>query len=231
MTLQRRRLTPPTETSASDILDKAEASRKARERPRSHEGCFQKGNQAHINRKARGANRHTQIMREAVIIAMQDCAKNLMTRRGLPYSGVVGYLTWAAEQEPAAFLAFIAKAVLPVQIKHDLQLDQVIEVRFRRIEEVKAEFTRRGLPFPTATFALEHHADISDAVASPAPPKPAQPEAASISNSNTALEIQTRAIAPEVLPPSPPRIPAHLQRYARPPILHRERIEEAADAS
>jgi hypothetical protein len=211
----RRRLPPPTAMSASDILELAASKPKP---PRRNTGDFKKGNKAWIGRRMRGANRHTQIMREAVIIAMQDCAKGLMHKRGLPYSGVVGYLTWAAEKEPAAFLAFIAKAVLPVQIKHDLTMDSVIEVRFKHVEDIKAEFTRRGLPLPSeSVFQLAHHADIGDAAES-SPMQPAAPAAP--------LPTTPSPAAPaEVLPPAKPRLPAHLQRFSVTPALYREDLQ------
>jgi hypothetical protein len=222
---ERRRLTkPPAPLSASDILDLAVQANK--DKPRViNPGDFKPGNKAHVGRKLRGPNRNTAIMREAVILAMRDAAKGLMTKRGLPYSGVVDYLSWCATKEPAAFLSFVAKAVLPVQIKHDMTMDQVVEVRFKHIEDVKAEFARRGLPLPQSTFLLEHHASIEDAVASlpadhAAPATVAQPAAPPVR--------QAAPAQAEVLPPAKSRsIPAHLERYARPPTLYRELIEEA----
>jgi hypothetical protein len=236
MTLQRRRLTTPAIPPASDILAKAEAKSKAR--PRTKQGCyagskFVKGNTLSVGRKLRGVNKHTRILREACILAMEAEARGISRRDRLQYCGVTTYLQWAARREPAAFLSFCARAILPIQVKQDLGMEQVIEVRFRRIEEVKLEFEKRGLPLPAATvFALEHHADIDDAVASPSPsperttPTPATPPA------THAPALAPAQPEPEVLPPAKPRIPAHLQRYARPPILYRELIEqEAADAS
>src|SRR5262245_38653758 len=166
MTQRRRITTQPAVLSASQLLDLASQTKPRAPNP----GDFKPGNKMHVGRKMRGPNKNTAIMREAVILAMQDCAKGLLHKRGLPYSGVVGYLTWAARQEPAAFLSFVAKAVLPVQIKHDLGIDQVVEVRFRRLEEVRMEFHKRGLPLPTlTTFQLEHHAHVDDA--EPEPPR------------------------------------------------------------
>jgi hypothetical protein len=108
-------------------------------------------------------NKTTRIMREAVILAMEAAAEHLNTREELGESGVVGYLSKQAIDEPVAFLSFAGKAVLPLQIKHDLGMDNVIEVRFRKIEEVKLEFKKRGLPLPHSTFQLEHYDDVSEA--------------------------------------------------------------------
>ena len=95
-------------------------------------------------------------MREAVILAMEAAAEGLHTRQQLKESGVVGYLTHQAIENPSAFLAFAAKAVLPMQVKHDVNMTDVIEVRFRHVEEVRAEFVRRGVPMPRGIFQLEH---------------------------------------------------------------------------
>jgi hypothetical protein len=86
MTLQRRRITSPAALSASQILDRAVQAHK--DKPRVNPGDFRSGNRAHIGRKLRGPNKNTAIMREAVILAMQDAAKGLMTKRGLPYSPI-----------------------------------------------------------------------------------------------------------------------------------------------
>jgi hypothetical protein len=122
------------------------------------------GVSANPNGRAKGTpNKSTRIMREAVILAMEAASLQLKTRELLSESGVVGYLTHQAINEPVAFLAFASKAVLPLQIKHDLGMDNVIEVRFRKIEEVRMEFKRRGLPIPTGAFQLEHYDDVAEA--------------------------------------------------------------------
>jgi hypothetical protein len=122
------------------------------------------GVSANPNGRAVGTpNKSTRIMREAVILAMEAASLKLKTREELAQSGVVGYLTHQAINEPVAFLSFAGKAVLPLQIKHDLGIDNVIEVRFRKIEEVRMEFKRRGLPIPHGAFQLEHHDDVSEA--------------------------------------------------------------------
>jgi hypothetical protein len=66
---------------------------------------------------------------------------------------------------------------------------------------------------PTSTFALEYHADADDAVTSPSP-SPEQNIQAPAPPQSTRAPAQAE---PEVLPPEPPRVPAHLQRYSRPP--------------
>jgi hypothetical protein len=212
---ERRRLPPPAAVSAMDILDKAVASNQAK--PRTNAGSFTT-NHVHINRKARGPNKNTMILREACILAMKDAAKGLLTKRGLPYSGVVGYLTWAATKEPAAFLSFVGKAVLPVQIKHDLNAHQSVDITLHTIEEVRAELVKRGLPVPLASvFALEHHKDIDDA--EPEPPRTKSVPSAPVQVRSAPVQA---APVQEVLSPANPRIRPDLERYSRVPALYRE---------
>jgi hypothetical protein len=215
----RHRLTPPPAIPpASDILDKAEASHKSK--PRTHQGCFAKGNTLHINRRLRGPNKFTRVLREAALLAMEAVALKITRRDRLKYHGVTSYLEWVAEKEPSAFLSFVARAVVPVQVKHDLSVTDVIEVRFRKIEEVKLEFEKRGLPLPKSTFELEHHASIEDAAASPKPDAPAPAPAA-----DRTPQVSQPTVPVQVLPPTKPRLPAHLERFSVTPGLYREDLQ------
>jgi hypothetical protein len=63
--------------------------------------------------------------------------------------GAIGYLKWLAKAYPALYVAMISKALIPDKLQVDLTRDTLHPLtRVPTVEEIEAEFARRGLPVP-----------------------------------------------------------------------------------
>ena len=63
--------------------------------------------------------------------------------------GAIGYLKWLAKKYPALYVAMISKALIPDKLQVDLTHDTLHALpREPTVEEIEAEFARRGLPVP-----------------------------------------------------------------------------------
>ena len=68
--------------------------------------------------------------------------------------GAIGYLKWLARSHPALYIAMISKALIPDKLQVDLTQDTRPEwTREPTVEEIEAEFVRRGFPVPRDLFA------------------------------------------------------------------------------
>jgi hypothetical protein len=63
--------------------------------------------------------------------------------------GAIGYLKWLAKAYPALYVGMISKALIPDKLQVDLTHDTLHRLtREPTVEEIEAEFARRGLPVP-----------------------------------------------------------------------------------
>jgi hypothetical protein len=63
--------------------------------------------------------------------------------------GAIGYLAWLAKKYPALYVAMISKALIPDKLQVDLTQDSLHTFsQVPTVEEIEAEFVRRGFPVP-----------------------------------------------------------------------------------
>jgi hypothetical protein len=106
---------------------------------------FEKGNE--VTRKG-VANKTTRILKEAMLIAAEQCGDlSGIAREDLSQEGIekgtdqlVGYLRWAAKCEPKAFLNILGK-LLPLQVK----VDSFTQTVYHSVEEIQHDIAQRGL--------------------------------------------------------------------------------------
>lgn len=102
----------------------------------SNKTTFAKGRSKTGGRRAGTPNKSTRMLKEAVLLAA-EAAGNKKGR-----GGVVSYLTWGAKNQPASFMALLAR-ILPLQI--EAKQTSHTEVIYRSVADIRQELLRRGI--------------------------------------------------------------------------------------
>src|SRR6266404_1843607 len=78
----------------------------------------------------------TRVISDAILVAAEQVGED-----GKGKGGLVGYLKRVAKKDPKAFCSLLGR-VLPLQV----QVESKTEVRYKSVEEVRAELDARGIP-------------------------------------------------------------------------------------
>ena len=89
-------------------------------------------------RKKRGPNKTTKIIKEAILEAAARVGKD-----GKGKDELVGYLVTLAEVHPKSFAQLLAR-VIPLQVAATIE-HQMVSAEMRTVEQVKEDLERRGL--------------------------------------------------------------------------------------
>lgn len=91
-------------------------------------------------------NKITRQLKDAIIMAAEQCGED-----GKGKDQLVGYLKRLARNYPKTFAALLGR-VLPMQITGKIEGEATLHVKYKSVEEVKAELKERGLPIPDRVF-------------------------------------------------------------------------------
>jgi hypothetical protein len=107
-------------------------------------------------RKLGQHNKHTRILKEAILIAAEQVGENDRGRGGL-----VGYLRRIARNEPRAF-AMLLQKVIPTQVSGRIDFDVALREEYTSVKEAREKLRQLGVPVLKLYQAAEDVEQLED---------------------------------------------------------------------